>query len=132
MLSVMRHQGVPIRTGLQAARRVWESGSIRHTDEVLNAFTTAADIESLVVAFERDPSLSRAYPHRVLMSWHLLSGSSQIDWGSLAELRGTALDSIGGSDGDSVLSNASVALISLLDGLPRDIDSVHGLSLIHI
>jgi len=126
LLSVMRHQGVPIWIGLQAARRVWESGSIRHTDEVLNAFTAAADIESLVMAFERDSSLSRAYPHRVLMSWHLLPGSSQVDWGGLAELRRAALGSIGDSAGDSVLSSSSVALISLLDGLPRDIDSVHG------
>ena len=39
------------------------------TDEILNIFTKAADIESLVVAFERDPSLSMAYPHRMLCSW---------------------------------------------------------------
>ena len=125
LICVMRHPGVPVRTGLQAARKIWESGSIRHTDEVLNAFTAAADIESLVVAFDRDPSLSRAYPHRVLMSWHLLPGSSRVDWSDLAEQRRVALQSIGDSVGDNVLSSASVALISLLDGLPRDIESVH-------
>ena len=126
LLRVMRHEGAPIQIGLQAASKLWESESIRHTDEILNIFTKAADIESLVVAFERDPSLSMAYPHRMLMSWHLLTGNSRIDRGSLAELRKTALKSIDNSAGDDVLSDASVALISLLDGLPRDMDSVHG------
>ena len=121
----MRHVGSSIQIGLQAARKLWELDSIRHTDEILNMFTEAADIESLVAAFERDSSLSGAYPHRVLMSWHLFPGSSQIDRGSLVELRKTALKWIDDSAGDSVLSGASIALISLLDGLPRDMDSVH-------
>ena len=125
LLMVMRHVGSSIQIGLQAARKLWELDSIRHTDEILNMFTEAADIESLVAAFERDSSLSGAYPHRVLMSWHLLPGNSGIDRGSLAELRKTALSWIDDSAGDSVLSDASVALISLLDGLPRDMDSVH-------
>ena len=125
LLMVMRHEGVPIQIGLQAARKMWELESIRYTDEILNIFTKAADIEGLVAAFERDPSLSMAYPHRMLMSWHLLSGNSRIDRSSLAELRKTALSSIDTSAGDDVLSDASIALISLLDGLPRDMDSVH-------
>jgi hypothetical protein len=125
LLMVMRHEGAPIQIGLQAASKLWEMESIRHTDEILNIFTKAADIEKLVAAFERDPSLSMAYPHRMLMSWHLLPGSSQIDRDSLAELRKTALESIDNSAEDDTLSDASVALISLLDGLPRDMDSVH-------
>ena len=126
LLMVMRHEGAPIQIGLQAASKMWELESIRHTDEILNIFTKAADIESLVAAFERDSSLSMAYPHRMLMSWHLLPGGSRIDRSSLAEMRKTALSSIDISAGDDVLSDASVALISLLDGLPRDMDSVHG------
>ena len=126
LLMVMRHEEASIQIRLQAASKLWESGSIRHTDEILNMFTEAADIESLVAAFESDSSLSRAYPHRVLLSWHLLPGSSRTDRDSLTELRKTSLKSIDESAGDDVLSDASVALISLLDGLPRDMDSVHG------
>ena len=125
LLMVMRHEGASIQIGLQAASKMWELESIRYTDEILNIFTKAADIESLVAAFEREPSLSMAYPHRMLMSWHLLSGNSRIDRSSLAELRKAALSSIDNSAGDDVLSDTSIALISLLDGLPRDMDSVH-------
>ena len=126
LLMVMRHEGTSIQIRLQAASKLWESESIRHTDEILNMFTEAADIESLVAVFESDSSLSMAYPHRMLLSWHLLPGSSRTDRDSLAELRKISLKSIDESAGDGILSDASIALISLLDGLPRDMDSVHG------
>ena len=111
LLTVMRHEGTSIQIRLQAASKLWESKSIRHTDEILNMFTEAADIESLVAVFESDSSLSMAYPHRMLLSWHLLPGSSRTDRDSLAKLRKISLKSIDESAGDGILSDASVALM---------------------
>lgn len=125
-LLVMRHDGVPIRIRLQAARRLSGMDSIRHTDEILNMFTSAADIGGLVGVLKEDPSLARAYPHRVLLAWHLISGKDAIgSKDDLSALRKSALMSIEGSVDDGILSDASIALISLLDGIPQDIESVH-------
>ncbi len=123
---VLKHEGVSIQIRLQAARRLTDLGSIRHADEMLNMFTIAADIDGLVGAFMKDNALARAYPHRVLLIWHLITGEAAI--GSkkeLSSLRKTALAFIGDSVVDQALSEASIALVSLLDGVPQDIESIH-------
>lgn len=123
---VLKHEDVSIQIRLQAARRLTDLGSIRHADEMLNMFTIAADIDGLVGAFMKDNALARAYPHRVLLIWHLITGEAAI--GSkkeLSSLRKTALAFIGDSVEDRGLSEASIALVSLLDGVPQDIESIH-------
>ncbi len=123
---VLKHEDVSIPIRLQAARRLTDLDSIRHADEMLNMFTIAADIDGLVGAFMKDNALARAYPHRVLLIWHLITGEAAI--GSkrgLSSLRKTALTFIGDSVVDRTLSEASIALVSLLDGVPQDIESIH-------
>ena len=123
---VLKHEDVSIQIRLQAARRLTDLGSIRHADEMLNMFTIAADIDGLAGAFMKDNALARAYPHRVLLIWHLITGEAAI--GSkkeLSSLRKTALAFIGDSVEDRGLSEASIALVSLLDGVPQDIESIH-------
>ena len=123
--SVISGEGVSIDTRLEAARELLKRDSIRHTDVVLNTFIEAADIGGMLAVFEESPSLAEVYPQRVLLCWHLYSGSELSENKSLTELRRVALSSIGGSNKDLHLSNTSIALISLLDGLAQEVESIH-------
>ena len=73
-----------------------------------------------------DNSLALAYPFRALMVWHLMPaeiGVKKIE--QLISLRKKALTSLEDSEKDDVLSDVSLALISLLGGIPSNIDSIH-------
>ena len=73
-----------------------------------------------------DNSLALAYPFRALMVWHLMPaeiGIKKIE--QLISLRKKALTSLEDSEKDDVLSDVSLALISLLGGIPSNIDSIH-------
>ena len=99
--------------------------SIRHTDLVLNTFVEAADVDGMLAVFEESPSLASVYPQRVLLCWHLYSSGDMADKGGVSNLRKVALSSIEGSIKDPYLSDTSVALISLLDGLAQEVESIH-------
>ena len=125
VVSVINGEGVSIDTRLEAARELLKIDSIRHTDVVLNTFIEAADIDGMLAVFEESPSLAEVYPQRVLLCWHLYSGSELAENQGLTELRAAALSSIEGSTKDLYLSDTSIALISLLDGLALEVESIH-------
>ena len=81
----------------------------------LSVLTRTADIENLAQKMGEDNSLALAYPFRVLMVWHLMPaeiGVKKIE--QLISLRKKALTSLEDSEKDDVLSDVSLALISLL------------------
>ena len=88
--------------------------------------TRTADIENLAQKMGEDNSLALAYPFRALMVWHLMPaeiGVKKIE--QLISLRKKALTSLEDSEKDDVLSDVSLALISLLGGIPSNINSIH-------
>ena len=125
VVSVIAGEGVGIGTRVEAARELLKRDSIRHTDLVLNTFVEAADVDGMLEVFEESPSLASVYPQRVLLCWHLYSSGDMADKGGVSNLRKVALSSIEGSIKDPYLSDTSVALISLLDGLAQEVESIH-------
>ena len=125
ILSVINGEGVPIGVRAAAAKELSRRDPIRHTDSVLNTFVEAADIDGILAVFEGSPSLANVYPQRVLLCWHLYSEGDVSSRASLISLRKVALSSIEGSSKDSNLSDTSIALISLLDGLAQEVESIH-------
>jgi len=125
VVAVITGDGVSIDTRVEAARELIKRDSIRHTDAVLNTLVEAADIDGMLTVFEESPSLAKVYPQRVLLCWHLYSGGDMADKKGLSDLRKVALSSIEDSSKDPFLSDTSVALISLLDGLAQEIQSIH-------
>ena len=125
VVSIINGEGVPIDTRAEAARELLNRDSIRHTDVVLNTFVEAADIDGMLAVFEESPSLAGVYPQRVLLCWHLFSSGDIVDKSNLTRFRKVALSSIEGSTKDPHLSDTSIALISLLDGLAQEVESIH-------
>jgi len=125
IVSAINGRGVSIETRVEAARELLKRDSIRHTDVVLNTFVEAADIGGMLAVFEESPSLAKVYPQRVLLCWHLYSGGDMVNKRDLSKLRKVALSSIEDSTKDPFLSDTSIALISLLDGLAQEVESIH-------
>ena len=125
IVSVISGDGVSIDTRVKAARELLKRDSLRHTDAVLNTFLEAADIDGMLAVFEEASSLAKVYPQRILLCWHLCYGGEIDDQKSLTTLRKIALSSIEDSTKDPYLSETSIALISLLDGLAQEVESIH-------
>ena len=116
----------PPNIQLEASKILSKKDSIRYTDEILSVMTRTADIENLAEKMNEDSSLGLVYPFRALMVWHLMpaeAGVKRID--ELISLRKQALISLEKSEKDDVLSDVSISLISLLGGVPSNIDSIH-------
>ena len=116
----------PPNIQLEASKILSKKDSIRYTDEILSVMTRTADIENLAEKMNEDSSLGLVYPFRALMIWHLMpaeAGVKKID--ELISLRKQALFSLEKSEKDDVLSDVSISLISLLGGVPSNIDSIH-------
>ena len=116
----------PPNIQLEASKILSKKDSIRYTDEILSVMTRTADIENLAEKMNEDSSLGLVYPFRALMVWHLMpaeAGVKNID--ELIGLRKRALFSLEKSEKDDVLSDVSISLISLLGGVPSNIDSIH-------
>ncbi|MFL2493276.1 MAG: hypothetical protein ACJ0HH_00765 [Candidatus Thalassarchaeum sp.] len=125
VLSIISSEGISIGARAAAAKELSRRDPIRHTDSVLNTFLEAADIDGMLAVFEGSPSLAKVYPQRVLLCWHLYSEGDVSSRDSLISLRKIALSSIEDSSKDSHLSDTSIALISLLDGLAQEVESIH-------
>ena len=125
VLSIIDSEGISIGARAAAAKELSRRDPIRHTDSVLNTFLEAADIDGMLAVFEGSPSLAKVYPQRVLLCWHLYSEGDVSSRDSLISLRKIALSSIEDSSKDTHLSDTSIALISLLDGLAQEIESIH-------
>ena len=111
---------------IKAANRVLQFDSIRYMSDILDVFTDVADIESLAKVLVENVSLAKVYPERVLMIWHMISAKNAKNiTNELEVLRDSALKSITDSPEDLVLSEVSKALISLLDGIPRDMSIIN-------
>ena len=122
----MRSIDAPSKIQLEASKILAKTDSIRYTDEILSVMTRTADIENLAEKMNVDSSLGLVYPFRALMVWHLMPadvGVKKID--QLIDLRRQALISLETSEKDDVLSDVSISLISLLGGVPSDINSIH-------
>lgn len=126
LVFAMRFVDAPAKIQLEASKILSNTDSIRFTDEILSVLTRTADIENLAQKMGEDYSLALAYPFRALMVWHLMPaeiGIKKIE--QLISLRKKALTSLEDSEKDDVLSDVSLALISLLGGIPSNIDSIH-------
>ena len=126
VVSAMRCVDAPAIIQLEASKILSNTDSIRFTDEILSVLTRTADIENLAQKMGEDNSLALAYPFRALMVWHLMPaeiGVKKIE--QLISLRKKALVSLEDSEKDDVLSDVSLALISLLGGIPSNINSIH-------
>ena len=111
---------------IKAATKVLESDSIRYMSDILDIFTDVADIENLAKVLVENKSLAKVYPERVLMIWHMISAENAKNIADELEiLRDDALKSITDSPEDLILSEVSKALISLLDGIPRDMNIIN-------
>ena len=122
----MRCIEAPPNIQLEASKILSKNDSIRYTDEILSVMTRTADIENLAEKMNDNSSLGLVYPFRALMVWHLMpaeAGVKKID--DLISLRKQALVSLEESEKDDVLSDVSISLISLLGGVPSNIDSIH-------
>ncbi len=122
ILMILNHDCSTSSIRQHAANMLLERGDpIGHMDGILSAFTENAEIGGLAEYLIGDESLARAYPYRVMVTWHLISAKESIGRKrELEEARKTALASIDVENEDSVLSEASIGLISLLDGIPVD------------
>ena len=121
ILMILNHDCSTSSIRQHAANMLNSRDSIRHMDGILSAFTRAAEIGGLAEYLVGDESLARAYPYRVMLTWHLIGAKESIVIKQkLEEARKTALVSIDDANEDSVLSEASIGLISLLDGIPVD------------
>jgi len=115
---------IPLR--VIAANKLSNLDSIRYTSNILDVYTEAAEIDKITKELMKDVSLAKVYPQRVLLVWHMITAKSAIGLiEDLETMRGDALISISDSPDDSVLSEVSKALISLLDGMPEDISAIH-------
>jgi hypothetical protein len=126
LLMVAKDIGCDNVTRVEAAKKVLQFDSIRYMSDILDIFTDVADIENLARVLVNNVELAKVYPERVLMIWHMISAKDAkniID--ELVILRDEALKSITDSPEDMVLSEVSKALISLLDGIPRDMDIIN-------
>ena len=126
LLMVAKDSGCNNEIRIKAANKVLEFDSIRYMSDILDIFTDVADIESLATVLIDNKSLAKVYPERVLMIWHMISAKNAkhiVD--ELEILRDNALKSITHSPKDLILSEVSKALISLLDGMPRDMDIIN-------
>jgi uncharacterized LabA/DUF88 family protein len=111
---------------IKAANMVLQFDSIRYMSDILDVLTDVADIESLAKVLVDNVSLAKVYPERVLMIWHMISAKNAKNiTNELEALRDSALKSITDSPEDLVLSEVSKALISLLDGIPRDMSIIN-------
>ena len=122
----MRCVDAPPKIQLEASKILSNNDSIRYTDDILSVLTRTADIENLADKMNSDKSLSLVYPFRALMVWHLMpavTGIKNIE--QLIGLRKQALISLEESEKDDVLSDVSISLISLLGGVPSNMDSIH-------
>ena len=114
----------PVRT--MAASFLSEIDQIRYTDEIISSFTMSAEIKGLTDMLIEEVSLQRAYPFRVMLSWHLITAKDSVGISSkLLEARRVALASIEEAERDGVLSEVCVGLISLLDGISTNLEAVH-------
>ena len=126
ILMILNHDCSTSSIRLHAASMLSSGDSIRHMDVILSAFTRTAEIGGLAECLIGDRSLSRAYPFRAMVAWHLISANESVGkLQALEESRKTALISIEIAKEDSVLSEVSIGLISLLDGIPRDMSPVY-------
>ena len=126
VLLILNHDNSTSSIRLHAASRLTSGDSIRHMDEILSAFTRTAEIGGLAECLIDDRSLSRAYPFRAMVAWHLISANEAVGiLQALEEARKTALISIDVANEDSVLSEVSIGLISLLDGISGDLGPVY-------
>ena len=86
----------------------------------------SAEIKGLTDMLIEEVSLQRAYPFRVMLSWHLITAKDSVGISSkLLEARRVALASIEEAERDGVLSEVCVGLISLLDGISTNLEAVH-------
>tara|TARA_Y100000991_G_scaffold105006_1_gene79152 strand:- start:2903 stop:4951 length:2049 start_codon:yes stop_codon:yes gene_type:complete len=86
----------------------------------------SAEIKGLTDMLIEEVSLQRAYPFRVMLSWHLITAKDSVGISSkLLEARRVALASIEEAERDGVLSEVCVGLISLLDGISSNLEAVH-------
>ena len=124
----MRCEEAPIPIQLEGVRILSKLDSIRYTDEILAVLTRTANIEGLAANMSVDNSLASVYPFRALMIWHLMPakiGINKMD--QIFNLRKEALLALEESEKDDVLSEVSIALISLLGGVSSDIESIHNM-----
>ena len=126
LLMVAKDSGCNNKIRIKAANRVLQFDSIRYMSDILDIFTDVADIESLARVLVENVSLAKVYPERVLMIWHMISAKNAKNiTNELEGLRDSALKSITDSPEDLILSEVSKALISLLDGIPRDMSIIN-------
>lgn len=126
ILMILRHDDVSSSIRLHAASKLTSQDSIRHTDDVLSAFTRTAEIRGLANSLIGDKSLPRAYPFRMMMVWHMVGAEEATGIvKELEEARKISLYSIDDAEEDVVLSDVSIGLISLLDGISGNLDAVN-------
>ena len=126
ILMILNHDCSTSSIRLHAASMLSSGDSIRHMDGILSAFTRTAEIGGLAECLVGDISLSRAYPFRAMVAWHLISANESVGkLQALEQARKTALISIELAKEDSVLSEVSIGLVSLLDGIPGDMSPVY-------
>ena len=124
----MRCEKAPISIQLESSKILSQLDSIRYTDEILSVLTRTADVKGLAENMAADDSLALAYPFRALMIWHLMPAENGIDrLEQMFDLRKRALVALEDSEKDDVLSDVSIALISLLGGVSSDMESIHEL-----
>lgn len=122
----LTHQNSPTQVRMEASKLLKKIDQIRYTDEIVSSFTMSAEIKGLTDFLIEEKSLQRAYPFRVMMAWHLIAAKDSVGISSkLYEARRLALESIDGAEKDEILTDVSVGLISLLDGISSNLDAVH-------
>jgi len=122
----LNHQNSPPKVRLEASKLLKKIDQMRYTDEIVSSFTMSAEIKGLTDFLIEEESLQRAYPFRVMMAWHLITARDSVGISSeMYEARRVALESIEDAEKDEVLSNVSIGLISLLDGISSNLDAVH-------
>jgi len=120
------HPNSPSQIRTTAATILSKIDQIRYTDEIISSFTMSAEIKGLTDMLIEEVSLQRAYPFRVMLSWHLITAEDSIGISSkLLDARRVALASIEEAEIDGVLSEVCVGLISLLDGISSNLEAVH-------
>jgi tetratricopeptide (TPR) repeat protein len=123
---IMQNDNLPISIQLAAAAVLTNINDVRYTNEILSVFTRAADVTSLAEKMIADDSLALAYPFRALMVCQLISAEDALNISSnLKNLKSHALLALGESTEDDTLSEVSLSLISLLAGVPSNMDSIH-------
>jgi len=121
----MRSEEAPITIQLEGVRILSKLDSIRYTDEILAVLTRTANIEGLAKNMSVDKTLASVYPFRALMIWHLMPAKTGINkMDQIVNLRKEALLALEESEKDDVLSNVSIALISLLGGVSSDMEPI--------